>query len=321
MSSLPTFRDVLEARKRIAPYLLRTPLHHYPTLTSELGFEVYVKHENHLPTGSFKVRGGINLVSQLTPEERRRGVITASTGNHGQSISYASRILGVKATVVVPEKANPDKVESMRALGAHVIHHGVDFEASRVYAENLAAEKGYRYIHAANEPMLIAGVGTMGLEILEDCPDVDTVIVPIGGGTEAAGMTISAKKMKPELDVICVQSEGAPSFYLSWKEGKIVETPSVRTMADGLATRRAFELTLDMIKDEISDMILVSDEEIGRAIKLLLNKTHNLAEGAGAASLAAAVKIKDRLRSQKVACVLSGANLTIENLKAVLKET
>lgn len=242
MYETPSFQDVLKARKRISPYLLRTPLHYYPTLSAMLGFEVYIKHENHQPTGSFKVRGGINLISQLSEEEHSRGVITASTGNHGQSIAYASKLFNVKATVLVPKDANPDKVESMRSMGANVILHGKDFEESRIHAEDLSREQGYRYIHAANEPLLIAGVGTMGLEIIEDLPEVDVIIVPIGGGTEAAGTSIVVKALKPAAKVIGVQSEGAPSFYLSWKQGRIVETDSVKTIADGLATRKGLRV-------------------------------------------------------------------------------
>jgi len=318
MYETPSFQDVLKARKRISPYLLRTPLHYYPTLSAMLGFEVYIKHENHQPTGSFKVRGGINLISQLSEEEHSRGVITASTGNHGQSIAYASKLFNVKATVLVPKDANPDKVESMRSMGANVILHGKDFEESRIHAEDLSREQGYRYIHAANEPLLIAGVGTMGLEIIEDLPEVDVILVPIGGGTEAAGTSIVVKALKPAAKVIGVQSEGAPSFYLSWKQGRIVETDSVKTIADGLATRKAFELTLQIFKNVIEDFVLVSDDEIRSAIKLLLIKTHNLAEGAGAASTAAAVKLKERLQGKKVALVLSGGNLNVESLKEIL---
>jgi len=315
-----TFQDVLKAKRQIVPYLLRTPLHYYPTLSKMLGFEVYIKHENHQPTGSFKVRGGINLVSQLSPEEKQRGVITSSTGNHGQSIAYASKLFGVKAMIVVPEKANADKVESMRALGANVTLHGKDFEESRLYSEELTEKHGYKYIHSANEPMLIAGVGTMGLEIIEDLPDVETILVPIGGGTEAAGISIVAKTLNPKIEVIGVQAEGAPAFYLSWKEGRIMETPSISTIADGLATRRAFELTLEIIRDLLDDFVLVSDEEIRSAIRLLLSKTHNVAEGAGAATTAAAVKMKERLKGRKVALILSGGNITIEELRKILNE-
>lgn len=320
MFKKPTFPDVLKAKKTISPFLLKTPLHYYPTLSTMLGFDVYIKHENHQPIGSFKVRGGINLISQLGEEEKRRGVITASTGNHGQSVAYASKLFNVNAIIVVPTDANPDKVQSMRSMGANVVFHGKDFEESRIHAENLAKENGYRYIHPANEPLLIAGVGTMALEILEDLPEVDVIIVPIGGGSEAAGTSIVVESLKPTVKIIGVQAEGAPAFYLSWKEGRIVETESVKTMAEGLATRKAFELTLEIFRNVIKDMVLVSDDEIRSAIRLLLKTTHNLAEGAGAASTAAAVKLSDKLQGKKVALILSGGNLTVESLKDILNE-
>jgi len=318
MWTKPTFVDILKARKRIMPYLLRTPLHHYASLSKLLGFEAYVKHENFQPTGSFKVRGGINIVSQLSPEERKLGVITASTGNHGQSIAYASRLFGVKAIICVSENANPDKVEAIRSLGAEIVAEGRDFEDARLNAERLAEEHGYRYIHSGNEPNLIAGVGTIGLEIIEDLPDVDAVIVPVGGGSGVAGISTVFRATAPQAGVIAVQAEKAPSVYLSWKKGEIVPTESADTMADGLATRRAFELPLEIMRDQIDDFILVSEDEIQDAIRLYVEKAHTIAEGAGAASLAAGYKIRERLREKKVAMVLSGGNLTADMLRSIL---
>ena len=182
-----TLADVLEAKRRIGPYLRPTPLYPYAGLDDLLGAEVWVKHENHQPVGAFKVRGGVNLVSQLGEDERRRGLIAASTGNHGQSVAYAARLFGVTARVCVPEEANPVKLAAMRAQGAELIEHGADFDAAREHCARLAAEHGYRYVHSGNEPQLIAGVGTETLEILEDRPDVDVIVVPIGGGSGAAG--------------------------------------------------------------------------------------------------------------------------------------
>jgi threonine dehydratase len=318
MLKRPTFRNILQARKRISPYLLRTPLHHYESLSEILGFDAYVKHENFQPTGSFKVRGGINLVSQLTPDERQRGVITASTGNHGQSIAYSSRLFGVKATVCVQKKANPDKVGAIRSFGAEIVAEGRDFEDARLNSERLAEEHGYRYIHSGNEPHLIAGVGTIGLEIVEALPDVDTVIVPVGGGSGAAGVSTVMRTIAPEVEVIAVQSENAPSVYLSWRKGAVVPTESAVTMADGLATRRAFELPLEIMRDHVNDFILVSDDEIRNAVRLYVEKAHTIAEGAGAASLAASIKIRDHLQGKKVALMLSGGNITAEMLRGIL---
>ena len=194
----PELQDVLNARKRIAPFIIRTPLHRYHSLERLLGAaEVYVKHENYQILGAFKVRGGLNLVAQMTPEERAMGVISASTGNHGQSIAFAARQFGAAATIVVPEDANPGKVQSMQDLGANVIFHGNSFDDAREHVEQLAREEGMRYIHSANEPALIEGVGTYGLEIVEDVPDVDVIFVGIGGGSGACGTCISAKGVNP----------------------------------------------------------------------------------------------------------------------------
>jgi threonine dehydratase len=318
--SIPTIIDILDARRVISPHLNRTPLHHYPTLSELLGCQAYIKHENHQPIGVFKVRGGINLISRLSDEERQRGVITASTGNHGQSIAYAARLFGVRAIVAMPENANPDKVDAMRRMGAEVLFHGKDFDEAREYVEDLAKKEGYRYIHSANEPYLIAGVGTIGLEILEDLPEVETIIVPVGGGSEASGISIAVKALSPKTEVIGVQSDAAPAVYLSWKAGAPQSTDYMRTFAEGLATRQGFELTVKIMHQYLDDFVLVSDEEIRRAIVLMLKCTHNLVEPAGAASLAAAIKLKERLQGRKVALILSGANVTVESLRQILGE-
>lgn len=313
----PTFQDVLKARQVVRRYLLRTPLHFYPALSDLLGCQIYVKHENHQPVGAFKVRGGVYLSSQLNDDERRRGMITASTGNHGQSIAYGGRLFGVRAIIGVPEKANPGKVAAMRALGAELRFHGADFDDAREHVEQLAAEKGYRYVHAGNEPHLIAGVGTYALEILEDVPDVETIIVPVGGGSGASGTCIVVKTINPAVEVIGTQAAAAPAAYKSWQAKKLVESKT-ETFAEGLATRSAFALPQRILREHLDDFVLVSEQEMRRAIVLMLEQTHNLAEGAGAASLAAAVKLKDRLAGRKVVLVLSGGNLSMEKLRWVL---
>ena len=313
MNDRPTLQDVVEARRRIAPHVTRTPLHRYLSLDKLMDAEVYVKHENYQRLGSFKVRGGVNLVSQLSADARRRGVAVASTGNHGQSIAYATGVFGVRATIVVPEGANPGKVESMRNLGASVEVHGRIFDDSLAYAERLAKEEDLRFIHSVNEPALIAGVGTLSLEILEDLHDVDVVIVPVGGGSGVCGACIVAKSINPGIQVIGVQAAQAPAVYLSWKEGRIVEAP-VETVAEGLATGTGYEMTLGILRDMLDDFLLVTDEELERAVVLHLEKTHSLTEHAGAAPLAAALKLGDRLKGKKVALVVSGGNISLEHL-------
>jgi threonine dehydratase len=318
MTALPTpdLADVLAARQRIAPYLRPTPLYRYPALDAMAGAEMWVKHENHQPVGAFKVRGGVNLVSQLTPDERRRGVIAASTGNHGQSVAYAADLFGVRAVICMPERANPVKVESMRALGAEVVFHGRDFDDAREHSEKQATEHGYRYIHSGDEPALIAGVATYTLEILEDRPDTEVIVVPVGGGSGAAGACIAAKAVRSSIEVIGVQSEAAPAAYRSWQAGVLVED-TTNTFAEGLATRTAFELPQRILRELLDDFVLVSEDALASATRLMIEKTRNLVEPAGAAALAAVLSTPERFAGRKVAIVCSGGNISPAQLTAL----
>ncbi len=308
-SGVPDLADVLAARQRITPYLRPTPLFPYPALEMLTGAPVWVKHENHQPVGAFKVRGGVNLVSQLTPAERRRGVMTASTGNHGQSVAYAARLFGVHAVICMPEQANPVKVESMQALGAEVIFHGQDFDEAREHCEKLAAGHGYRYIHSGNEPSLIAGVATGTLEILETRPDTEVIVVPIGGGSGAAGACVVVTAVRPSIEVIGVQSEAAPAAYRSWQARALV-ADTTSTFAEGLATRTAFELPQQILRDLLDDFVLVSEDALRTATRLMIEKTRNLVEPAGAAALAAVLSAPDRFAGRKVSIVCSGGNIS-----------
>lgn len=313
----PTFLDVLRAKQNIAPHLPRTPFFKYPALDAAAGLDLRVKHENYQPIGAFKVRGGINLISQLTDDEKKRGVISASTGNHGQSIAYAARLFHVPATIVVPENANPVKVDAMRALGAHMIFYGPDFDAAREHCEAVAEEKHLRYVHSGNEPLLIAGVGTYTLELLEDVPEIDVIVVPIGGGSGAAGACIVAKTINPNIRVIGVQAEQAPAAHKSWQSRSLVQATNA-TFAEGLATRTAFALPQRILWDLLDDFILVSEESMRAAIVMFLQKAKTLAEGAGASSLAGALQLRDQLTGKQVALILSGGNITPEQLRTVL---
>jgi len=315
--SLPTFHEVLAAHRRIAPYLRPTPLFSYPALNELVGTELYVKHENCQPVGAFKVRGGINLVAQMTASERECGLISASTGNHGQSIAYAGRLFGVQVRIVVPEGANPGKVAAMRGLGAEVIHHGSKFEDAVHHCEILAREHGYRYVHSANEPHLIAGVATHTLEILLDRPDIEVVIVPLGLGSGAAGACIAAHGIDPAIHVIAVQSEQSPAGYESWKTRQLTTAPN-RTFAEGLATGSAAELTQHVLREHLHDFLLVSDDEIRKAMVWMIEHAHTLAEGAGAAALAGAHQMRESLRGKKVAVICSGGNSSLEHLRQAL---
>jgi threonine dehydratase len=270
-----------------------------------------------VPVSAFKVRGGINLVSQLDDDERRRGVIAASTGNHGQSIAYAARLFGVSAIICAPVGANRLKVATIRELGAEVVLHGEDFDEAREHCEDLARRHGYRYVHSGNEPDLIAGVGTHTLEALEVRPDLEVIIVPVGGGSGAAGACLSAHAIDPAIEVIGVQSAQAPAGYLSWREGRLT-TAANATIAEGLATRTAFDLPQRMLREGLRDFVLVSDDDLRQAVPLMIEHTRTLVEPAGAAPLAAALQLRDRLRDRRVALLCSGANITPEQLRDVL---
>lgn len=309
--------EVIAAKKRIAPYLNRTPLYTYPALSELVGTEVWVKHENHLPTGAFKVRGGVNLAAQLTGDEREAGLIAASTGNHGQSVAFGASTFGVKTIICVPEKANPLKVDAIRRSGAEIVEHGRDYDEAREHCEKLAEQQGYRYVHSGNEPHLIAGVGTATLEIFEDQPDVDVIIVPIGGGSGAAGACVVSKSVRPGTEVIGVQSARAPTAYRSWKQGRLVEG-TMGTFAEGLATRTAFEYPQQILRELLDDFVLVDDDQIRKAMLILMEITRNLVEGAGAAAMAAALQEKDRLRGKKVVVIMSGGNIAPAQLRELL---
>lgn len=314
----PAFKDVLEARRIIENYLPRTPLYSYPLLNQLLDARIFVKHENYLPTGAFKVRGGINLISQMKKDQRTRGVVTASTGNHALSIAYASSLFGVSATIVMPEKSNPSKVKAVKSIGANVVFFGKIFDESREYAEKIADEKGARYIHPANEPHLIAGVATYAMEIFEDMPDLDMIIVPVGGGSGASGCCLVKEALSPEVEVIAVQAEKAPAAYLSWKEKTIVQD-KMETVAEGLATQVGFELPQEILKEYLAGFVLVSDEEMEKAILVMLELVRNLVEDAGASPLAAALKIKEKITGKKIALIITGGNLSIPRLKNILE--
>jgi threonine dehydratase len=287
----------------------------HPVLTAETGLDIFVKHENHNPTGAFKVRGGVNLVASFSPQERR-GVVTATTGNHGQSIALACQRAGVPCTIVVPVGNNPEKNAAMRAFGADLIEFGRDFDEARERAEELAHV--LRYVHSANEPLIIAGVGTYALEIFEELPDADAIIVPIGGGSGACGCCVVRSGLGSRAAVIGVQAERADAVARSWRTGTRVVGERADTFAEGMATRVTFDLTFGILEKELDDMVTLTEEELAEGVRLALRATHNLAEGAGAAPLMAALKLRDRLAGRKVVCVMSGGNIDRATLRRIL---
>ncbi|MGH7222019.1 MAG: threonine dehydratase [Gemmataceae bacterium] len=314
----PTYADVAVAAEVVHTYLKPTPLYEWPALSRLLGCRYFLKHENHTPTTAFKVRGGIYLVSRLSDEQKRRGIIGCTTGNHGQSLAYACRLFGVRCVLVVPANNNPDKLAAMRALGAELIEHGRDYDEARIHCEAICRDEGLRYVHSANEPDLIAGVGTYALEIFDELPQPDVILVPVGLGSGICGTALVAAARHPATRVIGVQSELAPAVTLSWREGRPIETDTPRTFAEGMATRMPAEMTLEIMRRHVQDMVLVGDEELREAIRLLLRMTHNLAEGAGAASTAAAFRLREQLAGKAVVGVLSGGNLDLRELARIV---
>jgi threonine dehydratase len=317
--NLPTYADVVAAAPLVRHYVKPTPLYEWPALSQMLGCRYYLKHENHTPTTAFKVRGGVYLVARLPDDQKRRGIIGCTTGNHGQSLAYACRLFGVRCVLVVPAANNPDKIAAMRVLGAEIIEHGRDYDEARGHCETICRREGLRYVHSANEPDLIAGVGTYALEIFDDLPDPDVILVPVGLGSGICGTALVSAERRPQTHVIGVQSELAPAVTLSWRSGQRIETETPRTFAEGMATRMPADLTLELMRRLVRDMVLVSDAALRDAIVLLLRVTHNLTEGAGAASTAAALQMRDQLQGKKVVGVISGGNLDLRELARLLE--
>jgi len=257
-------------------------------------------------------------MQKMAEEAKSRGVVAASTGNHAQSVAYAASLFGVDAKIVMPHGVPSLKIEAVRALGAEVIIKGEHYDQAREYAEKLTSASKCLYVHASNEPLLFEGVGTMHLEIIEEQPDIDVVINPIGGGSGAASACMVYKTLDPHIKVIGVQAEGAPAFFNSWKSGTITSTDGVRTAAEGLATSQAYELPLKMLREQLDNVILVSDEEMRQAVRTIFSMTGQVAELAGAASTAAAIKIKGELRGKTLALLVTGGNIEPKHLAQIL---
>lgn len=313
----PTLDDVLRAERTIRPHLAPTAFYRHPGLCELLGADVRVKHENHLPTGAFKVRGGVNLLANLTSDERRRGVVTASTGNHGQSIAWAGARFGVRAVVYAPVNAAPVKVAAMRGFGGEVVLEGTDFEECKRIAAARAVRDGMRFINSGDEPKLIAGVATHTLEMLREESKLDVLIVPLGGGSGAAGAALVAKALSPRTQVIAVQSSRAPAAYQTWRD-RAPRTSPINTAAAGLATGEPFMLPQQMLWHTLDDFVLVDDDLLFAAVRTLLERAKTTAEPAGAAALAAAWQLRDRLRGKRVALVVSGGNIGLDELRRAL---
>ena len=315
----PTLDDIRAAAVNVYAAMAPSPLLRHPLLAEALGADVHVKHENHNPTGAFKVRGGLNLIARLSDTDRARGVISATTGNHGQSIAFATARTGVPCTLVVPVGNNPSKNALMRAWGASVIEHGKDFDEARELVERLCHQRGLRYVHSANEPDLISGVGTYALEVFESLAGIDTVFVPIGGGSGACGLITVRDGLGLKTRIIGVGAERASAVARSWRSGTRVVGESADTFAEGVATRVTFDLTFGILQRGLDDFVLLDEDELAEGVRMAMRLTHNLAEGAGGAALAAAFKWKDQIAGQRVVCVMSGGNLDPARLRGILE--
>ena len=311
-----TYADVVAAREVVYRHLPPTPMWNYPVLDAAAGATVFVKHENVQPVGAFKARGGLNLLAGLSAAERERGTITYSTGNHAQSLAYASAVYGAPCTVVMPAAASPAKAAAVGSWGAEVVLTGDSLEGAQRYAEERAAETGARLVSPGDTPELVAGVGTLYLEILEAQPDLDAIIVPVGSGTGAASATIVAAEMAPKTRIIGVQSESSRAGHDSWRSGQLERRPN-GTRVDGLATGRGYDFPQQILRGRLADFLLVTDDQIGAAQRLLATAAHTLAEGAGAAGLAAVLTYPGQFRNKRLAVVCTGGNADAAELKAL----
>lgn len=312
-------QDIEAAEKRIRAFVHHTPLRHSTTFSKMTGAQVYLKFENFQRTGSFKLRGALNKILTLSPEERQRGVVCASAGNHAQGVALAAQLNGVKATVVMPAGATIQKIEATRSYGADIVLYGANYDEA--YQRALEIQKSSRatLVHAYNDPAVMAGQGTCGLEIVQDLPDVDAVIVGVGGGGLISGIATAVKAKRPGAKVVGVQPEASASLPQSLKQGKLVQSTSTETIADGLATKGVGDKTFEVMRALVDQAVTVTDDEIAHAILLLLERAKNVAEGAGAASLAALLSGKVAFPGKKVVCVISGGNIDINFLDSIIK--
>ena len=322
-----TLDDVAAAQARIRAHLPQpSPLRRYAPLDAAVGrnIRVWVKHENHLPTNSFKVRNALSAMTALSDEQRARGVVAATRGNHGLGLAYAGAALGVPATICVPRGNNPEKNEAIVGYGATLIEEGRDYDESAEVAASLVKSRGLHLVHSTNDRQVIAGAGTLTIEMIEQAPpSLGAIVYAVGGGSQAASGLAVARALRPEVPVFGVQAAGASAIHDSWHRGVAVAKPEARTFADGLATRGVYEFTFPALRAGLAGFVLVSEEEIAEACRLLLRTTHNLAEGAGAAGLAGLMAIAEsgRLDGKDVAIVLSGGNVDLRTLRWILESS
>ena len=313
-----TLGMILEARERLKGVAQRTGLVHFKALSDE-DSQIYLKTEDLQSTGSFKLRGAYIKIASLTPEERACGVIASSAGNHAQGVALAARAFDTPATIVMPEGAPLSKVKATRELGANVVLHGNVYDDAYAEACRLQAETGATFIHPFDDPMVIAGQGTIGLEIMDDMPDVRTIVVPIGGGGLASGVAAAVKMLHPDVRVVGVQASGAAGMKASIEAGHVVELDSAKTIADGIAVKKPGELTFELCSRYVDEIVTVDDDEIAQAILLLMERGKMVAEGAGATAVAAIMSRKFDV-SGKVVAVISGGNIDVTMISRIIEK-
>jgi threonine dehydratase len=311
--------EIKQAQEAISKLARCTPLEYSTSLTNLTGNEIYLKAENLQKTGSFKIRGAYNKIRLLSPEERKKGVLAASAGNHAQGVAYAASFAGIKSTIVMPETAPLTKISATKSYGAEVVLHGENYDDAYQKADEIRAETGQIFIHAFNDPAVISGQGTLGLEIFAQLPDVDVVLAPIGGGGLIAGTALALKELNPRIKLIGVQAAGAPAMYLSKQLDKLHYLKSVSTIADGIAIKRPGDLTFEIIRRYVDDILTVDDEEISSAILFLLERAKLVVEGAGAVGVAALIHGKLAVRGKKIAVVLSGGNIDVNIVSRIIE--
>jgi threonine dehydratase len=318
-----TYEDAVAARERIRPYLVATPVRHYPPLDDEigLGIRVLVKHENHHPTNAFKVRNALSVMTALSADQRSRGVVAATRGNHGGGLAWAGKLLGIPVTVCVPVGNSPEKNTAMRGYGAELIERGRDYDESVQVANELVESRGLTLVHSTNNANIIAGAATITLELLEQADQLDAMVVAVGGGSQAVGALVAARELRPDMPVFAVQAANASAIHDSWHAGDRLTRDSADTFADGLATRSTYDFTFDALREGLRGFVTATEAQIADAVRLYIRATHNLAEGAGAAGLAGLVNLREQLAGKTVGVILSGSNIDADTLRAVLDET
>ncbi len=314
-------QDIQEARKRVEPVISQTPFAYAPLLSQRVGHQVYLKKENLQVTGAFKIRGAFNKIAKLSDEEKRVGVVAASAGNHAQGVAFSARYFSIPATIVMPENTPLTKVNGVKSYGAEVILHGSNYDEAYLYAVEYAKEHGKTFVHPFADYEVMAGQGTIALEILEAAKDLDAIVVPVGGGGLIAGIASAVKQINPAIKVIGVTAAGAPAMRNSFYLGKAVDSTDVRTIADGIAVRDTSPVTLEILLESVDDIVEVDDEEIADAILFLLENQKLVVEGAGAVGVAALLYDKMELApNSKIAVVLSGGNIDVTMLSVIIEK-